>query len=177
VHVGRIDPRVASLHGRPDDRRPVQDDPAEAKTSMDTLGRHVIAELDGCDAAVISEPELVRKHLVDAARRAGATVISEQTFEFKNGGVSGFVLLAESHISIHTRPEHDYAAIDIYTCGDHTMPDKGAIHLADVLGATQIRMTSMARGVPGQCGGHDHLFTPLGRGKSVPTVFRMSDSA
>lgn len=101
---------------------------------METLGRHVIAELDGCDSAVLTNSELIRKYLVEAAVRARATVLSEKTFEFNNGGVSGFVLLAESHISIHTWPEHQYAAIDIYTCGDHTMPDKGVLHLADVLG-------------------------------------------
>jgi S-adenosylmethionine decarboxylase len=144
---------------------------------MDTLGRHVIAELDGCDEGVVSDPQQVRAHLLESARRAGATVIADQTFEFKNGGVSGFVLLAESHISIHTWPEHRYAAIDIYTCGDHTMPDKGAIHLADALGATQVRMTSMARGVPSACGGHDHVFAPFARKKSGPTLVRLSDTA
>jgi S-adenosylmethionine decarboxylase len=144
---------------------------------MDTLGRHVIAELDGCDAAVLSDPESVRSHLVEAARRAGARVLAEETFRFQNGGVSGFVLLAESHISIHTWPEHHYAAIDIYTCGDHTMPDKGAIHLADVLGATQVRMTSLSRGVPGSCGGHEHHLTPLGRGRPAPQTIRLPQSA
>lgn len=144
---------------------------------MDTLGRHVIAELDGCDEAVLSDTASIRSHLVEAARRAGATVLAEETFEFKNGGVSGFVLLAESHISIHTWPEHHYAAIDIYTCGSHTMPDKGAIHLADMLGATQVRMTSLSRGVPGDCGGHEHHLTPLGRGKSAPTLIKLSNSA
>src|SRR5258708_6429025 len=135
---------------------------------METLGRHVIAELDGCDAEVLSDPESIRSHLVEAAKRAGATVLADETFEFKNGGVSGFVLLAESHISIHTWPEHHYAAIDIYTCGPHTMPVKGAIHLADMLGATQLRMTSLSRGVPGSYGGHEHYLTPLGRGQSGP---------
>jgi S-adenosylmethionine decarboxylase len=144
---------------------------------MDTLGRHVIAELDGCDGDVISDTESIRRHLLDAARRAGATVLAEETFEFKNGGVSGFVLLAESHISIHTWPEHGYAAIDIYTCGAHTMPDKGAIHLADVLGATHVRMTSLSRGVPGPGGGHEHAFTYQGKGKAAPTLLKVSDSA
>jgi S-adenosylmethionine decarboxylase len=144
---------------------------------MDTLGRHVIAELDGCDEAVLRDPGTIRGHLVDAARKAGATVLARETFEFEGGGVSGFVLLAESHISIHTWPEHHYAAIDIYTCGDHTMPDKGAIHLADALGATQVRMTSLSRGVPGSCGGHEHHLTPLGRGRAAGPMIRLSNTA
>jgi S-adenosylmethionine decarboxylase len=144
---------------------------------MDTLGRHVIAELDGCDERILRDSDAIRRHLLEAARRAGATVLTEKTFDFKDGGVSGFVLLAESHISIHTWPEHHYAAIDIYTCGEHTMPDKGCIHLADALGATQLRMTSLARGVPGSSGGHEHHLTPLGRGRSAPAMIRLQNSA
>lgn len=144
---------------------------------MDTLGRHVIAELDGCDAAVLKNCGLIRRHLVEAASRACATVLAEKTYEFKNGGVSGFVLLAESHISIHTWPEHQYAAIDIYTCGDQTMPDKGVLHLADVLGATQIRMTSMSRGVPSATGGHEHSLSPLARGHTAPITIKLSNTA
>jgi S-adenosylmethionine decarboxylase len=144
---------------------------------MDTLGRHVIAELDGCDAEILSDAETIRLHLIEAAQRSGATVLSDKTFEFREGGVSGFVLLAESHISIHTWPEHHYAAIDIYTCGDHTMPDKGCIYLADALGATQVRMTSLARGVPGSCGGHEHHLTPFGRGRTGPPLIRLQNSA
>jgi S-adenosylmethionine decarboxylase len=143
---------------------------------METLGRHVIAELDGCDAAILSDSGQIRHHLVEAARRAGATVLAEETFDFKNGGVSGFVLLAESHISIHTWPEHNYAAVDIYTCGEHTMPDRGAVHLADMLGATQVRMTSLSRGVPGTYGGHEHHLSPLGR-KTAANLIKLSHTA
>ena len=66
-----------------------------------------------------------------ADRRANATALADETFDFQEGGVSGFVLLAESHISIHTWPEHRYAAVDIYTCGEHTVPEKACAALAD----------------------------------------------
>ena len=69
-------------------------------------------------------------------------MLADETFDFQEGGVSGFVLLAESHISIHTWPEHHYAAIDIYTCGRHTMPEKACSFLADRLGASQVQMTT-----------------------------------
>jgi S-adenosylmethionine decarboxylase len=127
---------------------------------MDTQGRHVIAELDGCDAAILSDPVVVRRLLLEAARRTNATVLNDAIFAFNNGGVSGFVLLAESHVSIHTWPEHHYAAIDIYTCGNYTMPQEGCDYLADALGATRVRTTSMTRGIPASGGYHDHRVLP-----------------
>jgi S-adenosylmethionine decarboxylase len=132
---------------------------------MDTLGRHVIAELDGCDVTVLGNPESIRRHLLEAARKAGAKVLADTVFDFKDGGVSGFVLLAESHISIHTWPEHRYAAVDIYTCGDHTVPEKGCTHLADALGASRTRVTSLERGLPDAGGGHDHQILTLDPGR------------
>jgi len=143
---------------------------------MDTLGQHVIAELDGCDAAALSDPGTVRAALIEAARRANATILADEVFTFKNGGVSGFVLLAESHVSIHTWPEHRYAAIDIYTCGDHTVPALGCDHLADALGATQTRTTSLTRGVPADGGAHDHHLTPV-RGRPGLSVVKLSHTA
>jgi S-adenosylmethionine decarboxylase len=145
---------------------------------METLGRHVIAELDGCDPGLLSDSRAIRRLLLDAARRAGATALADETFAFQNGGVSGFVLLAESHISIHTWPEHRYAAVDIYTCGRHTMPDKACAYLADRMGATQVRTTALDRGVPGMGGGHEQrLNTPAAGGFPRPTLAKLPRSA
>jgi S-adenosylmethionine decarboxylase len=123
---------------------------------METRGRHVIAELDGCDANLLSEPARIRQLLLDAARAAGATVLADQIFQFHNGGVSGFVLLAESHISIHTWPEHGYAALDIYTCGLHTLPDAACSYLAEHLGASSMQVSALDRGLPTALGCHEH---------------------
>ena len=123
---------------------------------MDTLGLHVIAELDGCAPGSLTDPELIRRSLCEAARAAGATRLADEIFEFKNGGVSGFVLLAESHISIHTWPEHGYAAVDVYTCGVHTRPETACDELAARLGAARLRTTTMDRGRPSPNGGHAH---------------------
>jgi S-adenosylmethionine decarboxylase len=144
---------------------------------MDTRGRHVVAELDGCDSEILSDSATIRGLLLEAARRTGATVLADEIFAFKTGGVSGFVLLAESHVSIHTWPEHRYAAIDIYTCGDHTMPDKGCIFLADAVGASQLKMTALSRGVPGVGGGHEHYLGPAGRERNSAAVIRYPQSA
>jgi S-adenosylmethionine decarboxylase len=128
---------------------------------MDTRGRHVIAELDGCDPDLLAQVERVRDLMIEAARAAGATPLADSMHEFAGGGVSGFVLLAESHISIHTWPEHGYAAVDIYTCGAHTMPDLACGYLAQHLGCEVLRTTALDRGVPG----------PGGRHEQVPSTF------
>jgi S-adenosylmethionine decarboxylase len=132
---------------------------------MDTRGRHVIAELDGCDPARLTDPAAIRSSLLEAARAAGATALADETFHFRNGGVSGFVLLAESHISIHTWPEHGYAAIDVYTCGLRAMPEVACRYLADCLGAERIRMSVLDRGLPTIDGGHEHHLID-GRGRA-----------
>ena len=144
---------------------------------METLGRHVIAELDGCDIRILSDSQAVRRLLLEAVRKAGATPLADETFDFKDGGVSGFILLAESHISIHTWPEHHYAAIDIYTCGRHTMPDAACAHLADRLGATQVRTTTIDRGVPGKNGVHEQRLNTPGTGIVGPMLANLPQSA
>ena len=144
---------------------------------MDTLGRHVIAELDGCNADLLSDSGEIRRLLLEAARHAGATALADETFDFNEGGVSGFVLLAESHISIHTWPEHAYAAIDIYTCGRHTVPDRACDYLAEKLQATQVRTTSLERGVPGKSGGHEHRLSTPGSGIVRPFLANLPQSA
>lgn len=83
------------------------------------IGRHLIADLRGVAADLLADPEAIRKLLVDAATASGATVLTSNMHHFGPGqGVTGVVLLAESHMSIHTWPEHGYAALDIFVCGE-----------------------------------------------------------
>jgi S-adenosylmethionine decarboxylase len=144
---------------------------------MDTLGRHVIAELDGCSSELLSDPATVRHLMRQAVRLAGARAIAEEIFNFKGGGVSGFVLLAESHLSIHTWPEHGYAAIDIYTCGRHTVPERACNYLAEHLGATQVRTIRIDRGLPGKNGGHEQHLTSMGAGPHRPLLAHLTQPA
>lgn len=82
------------------------------------LGRHVLADLYGGDAAQLADPVLIEAYLLGAAKAAGATVLHAHFHHFGAAqGVTGVVLLMESHISIHTWPEHGYAAIDLFMCG------------------------------------------------------------
>ena len=92
--------------------------------SSENIGRHCILELYECDKAKINDEAFIRTTITSSAKVAGATLINLVTHSFKPQGVTGLALLAESHISIHTWPEIGYAAIDVFTCGNHTMPDK-----------------------------------------------------
>jgi len=113
----------------------------------DTLGRHLIAEFDGCDAGQLRTQARLRDAMIEAARRAGARVINDQFHHFgPDGGVSGVVLLAESHLSIHTWPEAGYAAVDIYTCGRHVRPDLACTFLGKALQARHVTLTELKRG-------------------------------
>ncbi len=80
-------------------------------------GTHLIVDL--WDARRLDDPDHIEAELVRAARKAGATVLSTDFHHFQpNGGVSGVVVLAESHISIHTWPERSFAAVDVFMCGE-----------------------------------------------------------
>ena len=83
-----------------------------------TLGYHVIAEYERCDREKIDDEAYVEKHMKKAAELAGATIVKTVFHKFAPQGVSGVVVIQESHFAIHTWPEHDYAAIDMFTCTD-----------------------------------------------------------
>jgi S-adenosylmethionine decarboxylase len=81
-------------------------------------GTHLLVDLWDADADNLSDPDLIDVALREAAVTAGATILHSHFHHFTpNGGVSGVVVLAESHISIHTWPERNFAAIDIFMCG------------------------------------------------------------
>lgn len=85
---------------------------------MKYLGKHVIAEFWGAPAAKLDDLELIKKCLEKAADLAGATVVNSNFHKFSPQGVTGILLVEESHFSIHTWPEHYYAAVDLFTCSD-----------------------------------------------------------
>jgi spermidine synthase len=89
---------------------------------MSALGRHIIAELYGCKRDKLNDVSLVETSMLEAADKAGATVINSTFHHFAPFGVSGVVVIQESHFSIHCWPEYRYASVDIYTCGDSVNP-------------------------------------------------------
>ncbi|NML07878.1 adenosylmethionine decarboxylase [Sphingomonas sp. G-3-2-10] len=108
-------------------------------------GRHLIAELH--DAAHLSDADVIEAALRDGATAAGATILDVRLHHFGPGqGVTGVALLAESHISIHTWPEHGYAAIDIFMCGRANDVDAALDLIAGRLEARIASRTLIARG-------------------------------
>lgn len=81
------------------------------------LGRHMTIEYYDCDRSILNNATLLEEVFRNAAKLSGATVIDSSFHAYQPQGVSGFVVIAESHFSVHTWPEHDYAAVDIFTCG------------------------------------------------------------
>jgi S-adenosylmethionine decarboxylase len=82
-----------------------------------SLGSHLLVEMYGCNTANLKEEKVVAGVMHEAAVESEATVVAESFHEFKPYGVSGAVIIQESHYTIHTWPEHGYAAIDLFYCG------------------------------------------------------------
>lgn len=114
---------------------------------MRALGRHLLLELFDCDLEVLNNLEAVKTVLVEAARRSRATIVDVVFHEFNPFGISGVVVVAESHLSIHTWPEHRYAAVDIFSCGSMLQPDKAAAYLVEQFGAERTAIVELRRGV------------------------------
>lgn len=121
-----------------------------------TVGRHLIAEYYGCDEALLNNPDVLRAHMLAAAERVRVTVVGELFHRYAPQGVSGTILIAESHLSIHTWPEKGYAAVDIFTCGDLD-PRPGFELLAAALGAESVRMQEIVRGIADDVAERRHL--------------------
>ncbi len=111
-------------------------------------GRHCILELYRCNRQRLDDETFLAEAIRRSAQCAGATLLQLITHRFSPQGVTGLALLAESHISIHTWPELGYAAVDVFTCGDHTMPEKACRELAARLQAGEQRLQSLRRDTP-----------------------------
>lgn len=112
-----------------------------------TLGVHYILEFCGCqNAELLKNVDDVDHVLVEAANRGKATVVSHHFHQFEPWGVSGVVILQESHITIHTWPEHGYAAIDVFFC--NLSVDMGAIrsYMEEKFRPARVEQNMMSRG-------------------------------
>src|SRR5580765_5092894 len=100
-----------------------------------------------CDPDAINSLESVKGALIEAAKRAQATIVDVVFHEFNPFGISGVVVIAESHLAIHTWPEHRYAAVDVFSCGDVLQPELAADYLVEQLGAARASVVELQRGV------------------------------
>ncbi|MGI6468964.1 MAG: S-adenosylmethionine decarboxylase proenzyme [Syntrophomonadaceae bacterium] len=113
---------------------------------MQSLGRHVLAEVYGCQFEVLNDIALVENIMVNAALEAGAEVREVVFHKFSPQGVSGVVVISESHLAIHTWPELGYAAVDVFTCGESVNPWDACNYLAEKFGATHVTASEVKRG-------------------------------
>jgi S-adenosylmethionine decarboxylase len=111
------------------------------------LGTHLLVELRECNTEILKNLEKVRNALVSAAKEAKATIVDVSFHEFNPFGISGVVVIAESHLTIHTWPEYDYAAIDIFTCGDIIKPEVAASFLIKQFECKNPSIVEMKRGI------------------------------
>lgn len=102
---------------------------------MKHLGKHILVEFYECRVEKLKDEAFIRKVLQKAAQKANATVISTSYHKFTEEGVSGVIMLAESHLSIHTWPEYEYAAVDLFTCGKKMRPWVAFDYMAEQLEA------------------------------------------
>ena len=93
---------------------------------MKALGKHLLLELNGCDHKLLNDISFIKETMLAAAKESGATVLGESFHQFSPQGVSGVIIIAESHLTVHTWPEHGYAGADIFTCGTRVKPEKAA---------------------------------------------------
>ncbi len=110
------------------------------------LGRHILAELYGCDSTVLNDRQQIEVIFVDAALKAGAEVREVAFHKFSPHGVSGVVVISESHLTIHTWPEYGYAAVDVFTCGDRVDPWVACDYIKEMLKAEHIFANELKRG-------------------------------
>ena len=114
---------------------------------MTTLGRHVLLDLRDCDRSKLDDLPFLRETMLTAAEAVGATVINDIFHQFSPQGVTGVLAIAESHLCIHTWPEHGYAAVDIFTCGDAFDPTEAAGLLVERLGCQDPGLNEVLRGM------------------------------
>jgi S-adenosylmethionine decarboxylase len=115
---------------------------ADSQKPVFALGRQLTIEYYDCGQDLLVNKDTVEKALLKGANDSGATIISSSFHQFDPQGVSGVVIIAESHFTVHAWPEHDYAAVDIFTCGDKINLDVAIHSMEDSFGAGRVVISS-----------------------------------
>ena len=133
---------------------------------MNNIGSHYVIDLAGCDSSIIKQSNTVQSILVEAAVASKANIVDIVFHNFKPYGVSGVIIISESHFTIHTWPEYGYAAVDIFTCS-RSIDINAAIHLlTKKFKATNVKVTSINRGM--EHGSFSCLHDPTN--KEMPSI-------
>lgn len=112
-----------------------------------TLGRHLLAEFYDCEPNILNNVSLIEDVMAKAAEISGATIVQKNFHHFSPWGVSGVVVIAESHLAIHTWPEYGYAAVDLFTCGETVDPVIAYDYLREHLHAKTAFYSELKRGL------------------------------
>lgn len=110
------------------------------------LGIHILGEFYGCDYDHLNDHEFIKRAVEEAAEKAGATLLSSFAHPFSPHGATAVVVIAESHLSIHTWPEYGYAAVDVFTCGETVDPYVAFDYLKEKLQASSVKIKEIIRG-------------------------------
>jgi S-adenosylmethionine decarboxylase len=117
---------------------------AWAVKSQKTIGKHLI--VDFWFGKKIEDPKKLGRVLIDAAKRAGNTPLKFSYHKFNPHGITGVLLLAESHIAFHSWPEFNFLAIDIFTCGNKAFPEKALKYLKKIFKPKRVKIWRLNRG-------------------------------
>lgn len=112
-----------------------------------SLGSHLLIEMFGCKGELLEKENHVGQAMMDAATDSKATIVADSFHEFKPYGVSGAVIIQESHYTIHTWPEHGYAAVDLFYCGGTVLVHRAVETLRDRFQPERIKFLVVRRGV------------------------------
>ncbi|NMA48370.1 MAG: S-adenosylmethionine decarboxylase proenzyme [Tissierellia bacterium] len=118
--------------------------------NQEQLGKHILIEYYDCDSEVLNNTLLIEKYMIEAAKMAQATIVESVFHTFSPWGVSGVVVIEESHITIHTWPEYKYAAVDLFTCGNTIKPWVAFKFLEEMLKAERADLAEISRGIVGR---------------------------
>lgn len=113
---------------------------------FDPCCRHIIAELYQCNPKILNDLPGIEKILVDAALVSGAEILEVAFHQYTPSGVSGVVIIPESHLAIHTFPAHGYASLDVFTCGNRVNPNEAYHYITNRLQANCSLVKELQRG-------------------------------
>lgn len=127
---------------------------------MEALGRQILVECYECDEEVLNDVSQIETILLEGTRASGASIVSHKFHKFNPHGVSGMVVIAESHVAIHTWPEYAYAAVDIFTCGETIDPWIIQEYLKESFSSRNTSAMEIKRGMFQVAEGQKLLFKP-----------------
>lgn len=111
------------------------------------LGTQLLLDLKDCNPERLDDLCYIRQIMMQAANESGATIVGKNFHKFSPFGVTGIISIAESHLCIHTWPEHAYAAVDIFSCGANFKLRDAATSIINNLECSNPTITEIHRGL------------------------------